>query len=195
MNGKKNLWMLVRLLVLPTVLGVSLARPVAAQSTTQDVPNPFVVTTTININNFTYTPVAIPAGMRLVIDYVSLSGAAESSSGGIQPIVILNTELSGGNNLFYFGPTQSTTVGGQFYMTEKTAIYADSLSVGPAFAGYTPSFLAFNVVISGHLIALPAGAGAEPGGGPAGGPTGKPLAAPGITAPDPERGGASSKKQ
>jgi hypothetical protein len=147
--------------VLFGVLGISPVRAVP----TQDVPDPFVTTVTVNpVTNFNYTLVPLPAGMRLVIDYVSLSGAAESTSGAIQPIVILNTQLNGGtNNLFYFAPPQNAQLPTQFYSSEKTVIYADTLYVGPAFAGFTPSFDTFNVVISGHLIPNPQPPGAVTG--------------------------------
>ncbi len=167
--------MVARLFAVAGVLGVSSAHRVAAQ----DVPIPFVVTEQVNVNNFTNTTVAIPQGMRLVIDYISLSGAAQSNSGPIQPVVILNAQLDGGaSNAFYFEPPQSATVSGQYYLSEKTVIYADSLTVGPAFSGYTPSFLVFNVVISGHLIPLPS----DPP--PVVGPlVNRPVSMPGIVAP------------
>jgi hypothetical protein len=117
--------------------------------------------------------------MRLVIDFISLSGAAQSSGGPVQPTVILNSQVGGGaSNLFYFSPPQSTTVTSQFYMSEKTVIYADSLSVGPAFAGYTPTFLVFNVVISGHLVSLSAVPSV-----PVGTPVSRPAPMPGVVAP------------
>jgi hypothetical protein len=149
---KRKLLMVARLFALAGVLGVSSAHRVAAQ----DVPIPFVVTEQVNVNNFTITPIAIPQGMRLVIDYISMSGAAQSNSGPIQPVVILNAQVGdGASNAFYFEPPPSATVSGQYYLSEKTVIYADSLNISPAFSGYTPSFLVFNVVISGHLIPLP----------------------------------------
>ena len=171
----RKFWMVARLCALVGVLAVTSAHPVAAQ----DFPIPFVVTVPVNVNNFTYTPVAIPQGMRLVIDYMSLSGAAQSSSGPVQPIVILNTQVAGGtSNLFYFEPSPSATVSGQYYMSEKTVIYADSLNVSPAFSGYTPTFLAFNVVISGHLVSL-----APQPSEPVAVPVSRPAPMPGVVAP------------
>jgi hypothetical protein len=150
-------------LALLGVLGKFYAPPLMAQvraALVQDVDQParapFQVTVPVNINNFNATPVSIPSGHRLVVDYISTSGAAQSTSGGIQPIILLSSSVAGGgNNNYYIAPQQSGTVPGQFYHTEQTTIYADSLSVSPAFAGYTPSFLSFNVVISGHLISIP----------------------------------------
>ena len=150
-------------LALLAVLGKFYAPPLMAQvraALVQDVDQParapFQATVTVNANNFTNTAVSIPSGKRLVIDYVSLSGAAGTTGAYIQPIVILNSSVAGGPaSSFYIAPQQSTVAPGQFYKSEQTTIYADTLSVGPAFAGYTPSFLVFNVVISGHLISVP----------------------------------------
>jgi hypothetical protein len=147
-------------LALLAVVGKFYAPPLMAQvraALVQDVDQParapFQVTVPININNFTVTPVTIPAGKRLVVDYISMSGAAQTAGAYIQPIIILSSSVAGSSNcLYYIGPQQSGTAPGQYYHTEKAAIFADSLSVSPAFAGFTPTFLAFNVVISGHLI-------------------------------------------
>ncbi len=150
-------------LALLAVLGKFYAPPLMAQvkaAMVQDVDQParqpFQVTVPININNFTYTPVTIPSGKRLVVDYISMSGAAQTNGPDIQPIIILSSSVAGNPGaLYYIAPQQSGTAPGQYYHTEQAAIFADSLSVSPAFAGYSPTFLAFNVVISGHLVSLP----------------------------------------
>ena len=117
---------------------------------------PFVAAVELNINNFTYTPVPIPAGQRLVIEYVSITGAAQSNGGAIQPIALLTTSLANNPGVsFYFAPAADVALPTQFYRGETTAIYADTLEVGPGFAGYTPSFMVMTVVISGHLISVP----------------------------------------
>ena len=142
------------------VLGKFYAPPLMAQvraALVQDVDQParapFQVTVPININNFNFTPVSIPAGKRLVIDHVSMSGAAQTTGADIQPIIILSSGVAGSSNcLYYLAPTQSGTVPGQYYSQFPMTVFSDSLSVSPAFSGYTPSFMAFNVVISGHLI-------------------------------------------
>lgn len=160
---KNKLLSLAGALVLLAVLGKFYAKPVLAQvraALVQDVDQParapFQVTVPININNFTFSPVTIPAGKRLVVDYVSLSGAAQTAGSYVQPIIILSSTITGqGNSLFYFAPNPSVTAPGQYYSTQQTTIFADSLSVSPAFAGFTPTFLAFNVVLSGHLITVP----------------------------------------
>ena len=116
---------------------------------------PFQASVALNINNFTYTPVPIPAGQRLVIEYVSISGAAQSSGGGVQPIALLSVGTAGTAATWYFATTPSSTVPTQVFHTEGTAIYADTLQVGPAYSGFTPSFMVMNVNISGHLVSIP----------------------------------------
>lgn len=141
------------LVLLLGILGVCCTQFAAAQ----DGRDPFVTTVVVNpLTNFNYTPVTIPTGKRLVVDYVSISGAAQSANGPIQPIAILNATLTGGSaNLFYIAPPADAALPSQFYLNEKTVIYADSLEIGPAFAGYSPSFMILSVVISGHLIPIP----------------------------------------
>lgn len=126
-----------------------------AQSSTDHALNAFQVTVTVNVNSFVYTPVTIPAGQRLVIQNVSLSGAAQTSGAYVQPIVVIKTTLgTDAANLRYFAPNPSATTPGQYYADYSTTLYADTLAVSPAFAGYTPTFLAFNVVITGYLVDL-----------------------------------------
>lgn len=158
---KRKLRTLAGLVALLGACTVFHAPTLAAQTTTptlvKDVDEAargaFTVTVEVNINNFNYIPVKIPTGKRLVIDYISMSGAAQSPDGPIQPIIILQAQNAGSaSNLFYFAPQQSSTVPGQFYDAKQTTIYADMLSVGPGFSGFSPSFLGFNVVISGHLV-------------------------------------------
>ena len=117
---------------------------------------PFQATVTLDFNNFVYSPVPIPAGQRLVVEYVSISGAAQSNSGPVQPIVLLSSSVAGNPGAtFYMGPTPAATLPTQYYHGQPTTIYADSLQVGPGYAGYTPSYMIMNVVVSGHLIAIP----------------------------------------
>ena len=127
--------------------------PVLMKDVDQAARAPFQVSVPININNFTYTPVAIPAGQRLVIDYISYSGAAQTSGSYVQPILLLSVGVANNPSvLYYYGSDPSSTTPGQYYHTERATIYADTLQVAPAFAGYTPSFMSFNLVITGHLI-------------------------------------------
>ncbi len=127
-----------------------------AQTNADIARNAFEVTETVNINNFTFTSVAIPAGKRLVVQNVSLSGAAQTDGSYVQPIIILSSSIgSGAANLRYFAPNPSVTAPGQYYADVQTTLYADTLEIGPAFAGYTPTFMSFNVVITGYLVDLP----------------------------------------
>ncbi len=157
---KNRLLTLAGALALVAVLGKFYAQPVMAQvraALVQDVDQParapFQAVVPVNINNFTNTLVPIPTGKRLVVDFVSLDGASQSSGAYTQPIIIFNSSVAGNPNAaFYIAPAQSTIAAGQFYQMQPVTIYADSLSVGPAYAGFTPNFMSFNVVISGHLI-------------------------------------------
>ena len=153
---KINRLILACVLALPGTFAALAPANVHAQTNADIARNAFAVTENVNINNFVYTPVTIPAGKRLVIQNVSLSGAAQTLGAYVQPIVILNASInSAPANLYYFGPNPSATDPGQYYLNAPTTIYADTLSVGPAFAGYTPTFLSFNVVITGYLVELP----------------------------------------
>ncbi len=142
-----------------TLLGIFAAvRPATLQAQTDaDIyTNAFQVTVPININNFNFTPVTIPTGKRLVIQNVSLSGAAQTTGADVQPIIIFSSTLGANSaNLRYFAPSPSVTVPGQYYGDFETTMYADTLEVSPAFAGYTPSFMSFNVVITGYLVSMP----------------------------------------
>jgi hypothetical protein len=150
-------------LALLAVIGKFYAPPLMAQvraALVQDVDQParapFQVTVPVNWNNFTTTAVPIPSGKRLVIDYVSVDGAAGTTGSYVQPILILNSSVAGGPaSAYYIAPQQSTVAPGQYYKSEQATIYADTLSVSPAYAGFTPAFLVFNVVISGHLVTVP----------------------------------------
>jgi hypothetical protein len=111
---------------------------------------------TVNVTNFTNVPVTIPKGKRLVVQNVSLAGAAQTTGAYVQPYVVLYSSINSATSIpRYFGPNPSVTTPGQYTANVPTTIYADSLSVGPAFAGYTPTFLEFNVVITGYLVDLP----------------------------------------
>jgi hypothetical protein len=143
---------------LPLALLSSFAALIPANllaQTTNPALNAFQVTVPININNFNFTTVTIPSGQRLVIQDISMSGAAQTSGADVQPIIIFASTLgSETDNLRYFAPTPSATVPGQYYADFPTTLYADTLSVSPAFSGYTPTFMAFNVVITGYLVPL-----------------------------------------
>ena len=127
-----------------------------AQTNTDIAKNAFAVTVPINVDNFNFTPVTIPAGKRLVVQDVSLSGAAQTDGPYVQPIIILSATLGSGTpNLHYYAPIQDPNVPGQFYADFQTTVYADTLNAAPAFAGFTPTFMSFNLVITGYLVDLP----------------------------------------
>jgi hypothetical protein len=115
---------------------------------------PFQTQILINANNLDPTPVAIPAGKRLVIDFVSVNGFTQAStSAGVQPLIVLHSSVAGGEPaLYYFTPILSPADPGQYYLNTPATIYSDSLSVAPDYAGPAPSLLTFEVIISGHLI-------------------------------------------
>jgi hypothetical protein len=70
--------------------------------------------------------------------YDPTSGSAASTGGPIQPVIL-----------------PSTVTPQQFYNSGPVTIYADSLNIGGGYSGFAPSFLVFNVVISGHLVSVP----------------------------------------
>lgn len=143
-------------LALCGTLATLLPSQVQAQTNADITNHAFAVTVPININNFTFTPVAIPAGKRLVIQNVSLSGAAETTGAYVVPIIILAATLgSESQNLYYYAPTPYPTDPSQYYLSQPTTVYADTLYASPAFAGFTPSFMSFNVVITGYLVDAP----------------------------------------
>ena len=155
---KKTLITLSGAIMLIAVLGRFYAKPVMAaavalvQNIDEPARAPFQVTVNINRSS-PYTTVSIPSGKRLVVDYVSYSGAAQTSGPFIQPIVLLySTVAAGAVSDYYFSPNPSVTSPGQYNSSQVTKIFADSLSVGEGFSGYDPTFLSFSVVISGHLI-------------------------------------------
>jgi len=104
-------------------------------------------------------PVAIPPGQRLVVEFVAINGIADSLSGPIQPSIILQSSLTGvGSANYYLEPAPSpVNIPGayQLYLAQPLKVYADSLSVAGAYAGYAPFTYTFHVAISGHLIPVP----------------------------------------
>jgi hypothetical protein len=142
-------------LALLSALAVLTPSSLVAQTVPYAPLNAFQVTVPINVNNFTYTTVTIPAGQRLVIQDVSLSGAAQTNGAYVQPIILFSSTLgSDPANVRYFAPNPSATDPGQYYADYNTTMYADTLELGPGFAGYTPTFMSFSVVITGYLVDL-----------------------------------------
>jgi len=103
-----------------------------------------------------FQTVNIPAGKRLVVEFVTIDGTAASSSGPIQPVVLLESSITGvGSANFYLQPDQAATLTDRFARSEQVKVYADGLAVAVGFAGYTPDFMVFGVSISGHLVPAP----------------------------------------
>jgi hypothetical protein len=141
---------------LPAVEPGAAGQPAPAQSPLPlQTQTPFQTTVTTNVLScFCFTPVPLPAGKRLIIQYISQTGAATTTSGPyIIPITVLASTVAGGpSTSYYFAPPQNAQEASQFYETQPVTIYADTLYVGPAFAGFDPNFDTFNVVISGYLV-------------------------------------------
>jgi len=144
------------ILALCATLATFLPSNVQAQTNTDIAKNAFEVSVTINVNNFVFTPITIPAGKRLVVQNVNLSGDAQTAGAYVVPIVILYSTLgSGPSILHYFAPNPSVTDPSQFYEDKQTTIYADTLKVAPAFAGFYPTSMSFDVTITGYLVDVP----------------------------------------
>src|ERR1700710_2026805 len=72
------------------------ARPTLVQNTDEPARAPFQTTISLNFSTGTvFVSVPIPSGKRLVIDYVSVAGAAASNTGAIQPVIILESSVAG----------------------------------------------------------------------------------------------------
>ncbi len=127
------------------------ASPVLMKDVDEPGRAPFQVTVPISMNNFVFTPVAIPAGQRLVIDHISYYGNA--SGPNMQPLIELYVGVGNGPAAFYlFASDPSPAVPGQYYHNENATIYADSLQLAPAYGGNNPNAFSFFVTITGHLI-------------------------------------------
>jgi hypothetical protein len=107
---------------------------------------------------FGSTPVTIPAGQRLVVDFVTINGEVNSLTGPIQPSVIFQSSINGGPTVNYYLQPAPNPVPlpqeNQLYLAQPVKIYADTLTLGAAFAGFAPNFYALRVSISGHLIPI-----------------------------------------
>jgi len=118
--------------------------------------NAFQATFAIN-SNLTGGSVTIPAGKRLVVDFVEAHGAGTGTGGPIQPIVVLSSALTNNPSMNYYFPMQIVTNGvNQFTDTQKVAVYADSFAVNMGYSGFgPPNSFTFVVNVSGHFIDMP----------------------------------------
>ena len=100
--------------------------------------------------------VTIPAGKRLIVDYVSIHGNADGNGGVTMPTILIESVLSGGGQAnYYISPVRVEPTLDQYRASQVVKIYADSLFVGVGYAGAVPLVLSFAVDISGHLIDMP----------------------------------------
>lgn len=110
------------------------------------------------ITGFNSTPINIPAGQRLVVDFVTINGDVGSLQGPIQPSVIFQSTLNGGPVASYYiqpGPSPvPIPQENQLYVAQPVKIYADTLTLSAGYAGYAPNFYSLRVSISGHLIPI-----------------------------------------
>lgn len=93
------------------------ANPVPTQSV--DAKNAFQADLTLGLSS---QPIAIPVGQRLVVEFVAISGIANSLSGPIQPSIILQSSLNGGGNASYYlqpGPTPVNIPGQTSYISRS----------------------------------------------------------------------------
>ena len=99
--------------------------------------------------------VPIPAGTRLVIDYVAIHGNA-SGPGAVVPTILFESSINSQPSVnYYISPVQIDPTIDQWRSSEQVKIYADSLAMGVGYAGVVPTTLSFVVDISGHLIDMP----------------------------------------
>jgi len=99
--------------------------------------------------------VPIPAGTRLVVDYVSIHGNAEGP-GAVVPTILFESSINSQPSVnYYVSPVLIDPTIDQWRASEQVKIYADSLAVGVGYAGAVPITLSFVVDISGHLIDMP----------------------------------------
>lgn len=96
--------------------------------------------------------VVIPAGERLVVDFISIGAYASTTSGTFAPYVDLRSGLNGGVGDYTFVPAP-IAVAGVNELAQSIKLYADTLTV---FAG-TDTNVTGNIIvdISGHLVAVP----------------------------------------
>jgi hypothetical protein len=132
---------------------VQVANPAITQSA--DAYNAFQTTVAFNWaagSPSATQPLAIPAGQRLVIDFISISAYG---AGAFAPFVVLNPVLNGAeasSSSLAFNPAVIAGSGAASF-SQATKIYADSLTF---YAGSNTAELGFGfMLISGHLVAMP----------------------------------------
>ena len=100
--------------------------------------------------------IPIPAGKRLIIDYVSIHGNASGTTGAIVPTILIESSINSQASInYYISPVQIDPTIDQWRASQPVKIYADSLAIGVGYAGSVPFTLSFAVDVSGHLIDMP----------------------------------------
>jgi hypothetical protein len=144
--------------------GATYSTPVTVTNTTanaagvrdEDSPgrNAFQTTLILSLSGVSGTGLSIPAGKRLVVDFVTFAGSGPSA--GTQPYLEIFAQQGTGPSVGYqLRPIQSSIIIQQFDLAQPVQICGDNVFVSLAFAGNTPPFLTANVSISGHLINMP----------------------------------------
>jgi hypothetical protein len=137
---------------------VQVSNPVSAPVFTQEVGDKNAFSASVTLNALGSQAIAIPAGQRLVVDFVEIHGLATSLSGPVQPDVLFYTTLNGAPSVNYYlepGPSPVNTNEGQVSLMKDVKLYADTLTIGTGFAGYSPNEFIMVVSISGHLVPMP----------------------------------------
>src|SRR5215510_7362049 len=101
-NWKKSLSALAVTVAVLTIASLSGPKQLLAQAARaalmkdvdQPARQPFQTTVTVNLNNPGYTNVPVPSGKRLVVEFVAIAGAAASTAGAVQPIILLNSSIA-----------------------------------------------------------------------------------------------------
>jgi hypothetical protein len=100
--------------------------------------------------------IPIPAGKRLIIDYVSIHGNASGTTGTTLPTILIESSINSQPSInYYISPVQIDPTIDQWRASQQVKIYADSLAIGVGYAGSVPFVLSFAVDVSGHLIDMP----------------------------------------
>jgi len=164
---KHKLLILAGVLAVVAVLGGFYGKPVAAQIRgllVQDVDQPAraPLQQSFYLTQLGGNPVTIPKGYRLVVDYVCAQGSAyaapnppdTSTNNGTQPLIVLTTPAGSSTQKYPLYLQQSPTIYSQWSGSWPVTIYADSLTVGLGYSGYSPEAgtFAFDIMVSGHLV-------------------------------------------
>jgi hypothetical protein len=139
------------------------AQPVRATTTTPPTPvfdtdeaarNAFQASVSLSVSTPSVT-ITIPTGKRLVVEHIAAVAYAYSSSGPIQPLVVAYASHGGGPSAdFEYVMSPYALLANQFSLAQQMMIYADKLTIGFGYAGYTPATLDESVTLTGHLVTI-----------------------------------------